>query len=242
MKKYIGSYRHRVTKTVCKAPSILHSAPGGTSALSPRKSSSPFTETSPSGAKTAANAASGAKFSHVLARSAAIWESSEEAGISRYIAPNGAETSTIRQENDHLKNELFDIIGLTLIKETREVQSAESKAWDHQQVCQFLLNRVDVLEQTELAVWKLMNLYDPAIKVPEISYNRDFSLVDLQKSIAGLLDLRTVNAGKEYQKEIARSAVGMLNRCQKISPVRQQKIFDEIEQMDMNAGESENDK
>lgn len=168
------------------------------------------------------------KFSHILARSAAIWESGEESGISRYISPNGAETNTIRNENTHLKNELFDIAGLTIVRETREKQSAESKAWDHQQICQFLLNRVDLLEQTELAVWKIMNLYDPSVSVPQVAYNRDFSIVDLKESVASLLELGNVNAGTEFQHEIARAAVTLLGRYQKIAPERQQKIYEEI--------------
>lgn len=171
------------------------------------------------------------KFSHVLARSAAIWESSDESGISRYIAPSGAETRIIRDENEHLKAELFDVVGLTIIRETREQQSAESKAWDHQQLCQFLLNRVDLLEQAELAAWQIMNKYDPSITVPQVTYNRDFSMPDLKEAIESLLELRNMPMGGEFQKEVARAAVTLLNRCQKIAPERQQKIFDEIDAM-----------
>ena len=178
---------------------------------------------------------SAAKFSHVLARSAAIWESSEESGISRYISPNGAATNIIRSENKNLKAELFDVIGLTVIRETREMQSAESKAWDHRQVVQFLLNRVDLLEQTELAAWQFMHLYDPSLEVPQISYNRDFAVIDLQDSIAGLLDLNTLNAGSEFHKEIIKTAVTLLGRYQKIAPERQQAILDELDA----AGEQE---
>ena len=183
------------------------------------------------------NSSEDGKFSHILARSAAIWESGDESGISRYISPHGAETNIIRNENTHLKNELFDITGLTIVRETREKQSAESKAWDHQQVCQFLLNRVDLLEQTELAVWRIMNLYDPTVSVPQVAYNRDFSIVDLKESVASLLDLKNVGGGVEFQREIARAAVTLLGRYQKIAPERQQKIYEEIDQLNENGGE-----
>ena len=172
------------------------------------------------------------KFSHVLARSAAIWESSEESGISRYIAPNGAETAIIRSENSNLKAELFDVIGLTILRETREMQSAASKAWDHQLIRQFLVNRVDILEQAETAAWQLMHRYDPAVPVPEISYNRDFSVLDLKESIEGLLHLREIGSGSEYRKEIARAALSMLGRYKKIPPERFQTILAEIEASD----------
>ena len=175
------------------------------------------------------NSDSAAKFSHILARSAAIWESSEESGISRYISPNGAATNIIRSENKNLKAELFDVIGLSIVRETNEMQSAESKAWDHRQVSQFLLNRVDMLEHTELAAWQLMHSYDPTVVVPQIAYNRDFAVVDLHDSIAGLLDLNTLNAGNEFKKEIIKTAVSLLNKYQKIAPERQQAIIDELD-------------
>ena len=168
------------------------------------------------------------KFSHILARSAAIWESSEESGISRYISPTGVATNTIRQENQNLKAELFDVIGLTVIRETREIQSAESKAWDHQQICQFLCSRVDLLEQTELAIWQLMNLYDPSITIPQIAYNRDFAVTDLKESIAGLLELNSFDLGKNFRQEVARTAVTLLDRCRKIPAERQEAIYREI--------------
>ena len=182
---------------------------------------------------------SGEKFSHVLARSAAIWESSEESGISRYISPNGAETATIRSENINLKAELFDVIGLTILRETREMQSAASKAWDHQLIRQFLVNRVDLLEQAERAAWQLMHCYDPAIPVPEISYNRDFSVLDLKESIEGLLNLRNADGGIEYQREIARAALCMLDRFKKIPPERFQNILDEISRTTPRGGEAD---
>ena len=111
------------------------------------------------------------------------------------------------------------------------MQSAESKAWDHQQVCQFLLNRVDLLEQAELAAWRIMNLYDPTVTIPEIAYNRDFSIADLKESIASLLELRNINGGDEFQKEIARAAVTLLSRYQKIDPQRRKLIYDQIENL-----------
>ena len=67
----------------------------------------------------------------------------------------------------------------------------------------------------------------------------DFSVFDLQKSIAGLLDLYSISAGREYKKEIARAAVNLLNRTSKIDPHRQQMIYDEIEQLNGNEGNSD---
>ena len=105
---------------------------------------------------------SGRGLAATVARSAAVIESVEEKGLSRFISPSGIASETIRQENQHLKQELYDVVGLAVRSFSRDAQSAESKAWDFQNVGQFLAARADLLEQSELAAWKLMHGYDPA--------------------------------------------------------------------------------
>ena len=50
-----------------------------------------------------------------MARSAAVIESVEEKGLSRFISPSGIASETIRQENLHLKQELYDVVGLAVL-------------------------------------------------------------------------------------------------------------------------------
>lgn len=169
------------------------------------------------------------KFSHVLARSAAIWESSEERGISRYISPSGADNAAIRVENSALKKELFDVVGMGLISYSHEAQTAESKAWDYHQVKQFLSCRADLLEQAELRCWELMFCYDHSISVPTVSYNREFAVTDLQSSIASLVELKRFSGGLEYRREVARAALFLLEKVKKIDPERRKMILGEIE-------------
>jgi len=119
-----------------------------------------------------------------------------------------------------LKREMFDVVGLAVQKETRTPQTAESKAWDYQHVRQFLACRVELLEQLEAAVWKLLGLYDPTVTVPEISYNRDFAVIDLKNSIEGLLQLSQISQVPAYRNAVARAAVTLLEKYHKL-PVRE---------------------
>lgn len=169
------------------------------------------------------------KFSHILARSAAIWEGTEEKGISRYISPSGTETKQIREENINLKKEMFDIVGMAIQRESPSSQTAESKAWDHQNVKQFLVSRVDILEQAETKCWELMNLWDATIKVPEVIYNREFAVVNMKESIDTLMGLNSLAAGSEYRREISRAAVSVLEKIKKITPESRKIILAEIE-------------
>ena len=171
-------------------------------------------------------------FAAVVARSAALIESVEEKGISRYISPSGVETSTIRAENANLKQELFDVVGLAIQSRSKEAQTAESKAWDFQNVTQFLINRADLLEQAELRAWAIMNLWDSAVQVPEVTYNRKFAVRDLERNIAGLLQLSNIpDAGIEFRKAALGVAVELLDAIGSIPDDRKKALLDEIENL-----------
>ncbi len=156
------------------------------------------------------------KFSHVLARSAAIWETPDEKGISRYISPSGVEISEIREENQMLKREMFDVVGLALQRNLKMAESAESKAWDFQHVRQFLACRVELLEQFELQCWELMHKWDKTVNVPQVIYNRDFTVEDLKSSVESLLNLGKISTHPAYQAEIAKTAINMLEKVRKL--------------------------
>ena len=169
------------------------------------------------------------KFSHVIARSAAIWESPEEKGISRYISPGGADTRCIREENLALKKELFDLVGMAAQNENRQLSSAESKAWDHHHVSQFLSAKAELMEQCENAVWNIMRLYDPSLEKVQVTYNRDFTVSNLESSIRALLDLDKFSDSKTYHSEIARTALFMLEKLKKIDHITKENILKEFE-------------
>lgn len=156
--------------------------------------------------------------SWTLARSAALFESNEAKGTARYIQPAGTETATIRSEADSLRKELYSIIGLSTAKEgTRLVESAEAKAWDFQHIEAYMKTRADILEQAEVKAWEFLALWDPSVKVPNVSYNRNFSILDLQTSVATLLDLSSfLEDNDPYQREIGKTALALLCRMRQI--------------------------
>ena len=183
------------------------------------------------GSKRQQNGANGNNFAATVARSAAIVESVDEKGISRFISPSGVENAAIRAENATLKQELYDVVGLAVQAQGREAQTAESKAWDFQNVCQFLTARVDLLEQAENAAWHLMQKFDPGIQIPQITYNRKFAVRDLSGSISGLLQLKELDSGPEFRKALSRSALDLLSAVGNVGTGERTKILDEIEKI-----------
>ena len=181
------------------------------------------------GGKSRQNGNSGSNFAATVARSAAIVESVEEKGISRFISPSGVENAAIRAENISLKRELYDVVGLAVQSPSREAQTAESKAWDFQNVCQFLSARADLLEQAEKAAWSLMQKFDPGIHIPQISYSRKFAIRDLADSIGGLLQLRELESGPSFRRALSRSALDLLDAVGNVGNTDRKMILDEIE-------------
>lgn len=169
--------------------------------------------------------------SEVISRSAAIIESSQDRGISRYISPDGVQNSTIRAENQALIRMMFECIGLAVSKDTKMVESAEAKMWDFQNVEQFMRTRADVLEQCEYQAWQLMQKWIPSTSLPTVSYNRNFAVLDLQQAVSTLLELSGFNQeSDEYQREINKTAVILLNRLRQLSQEKQELITGEIDE------------
>ena len=168
-------------------------------------------------------------FSAMLARSAAVIESVEEKGISRYISPSGTENAAILEANRHLKEELFEAVGLSM-RETaaRRDASAESKAWDFHNISQFLSERAGLLEECEQRAWRLMNRFDPGVTVPEVVYNRKFAVRELAESIAGLLRLSQISDGREFRRAVGRAALELLDAIHPVTDEDKRKINAEI--------------
>lgn len=157
------------------------------------------------------NNGSGGTFAATVARSAAVIESVEEKGISRYITPSGVPGTLLRQENEALKRELFDLTGLSIAAGSREAQTAESKSWDFQNTNCFLASRADMLEQCERKGWEFLHNFDNSIPVPQVVYNREFKVRELEKSIAALLQLSALDAGEKFRARVNSSAVELLS-------------------------------
>ena len=127
-----------------------------------------------------------------------------------------------------MKRELFDVVGMALVTPSRDAQTAESKAWDYHQVKQFLSCRADMLEQAELKCWQLMARYD-----------REFAVADLKSSIESLVELKRFSGGAAYRREVARTALFLLEKVRKIDPVRRKAVLKEIESWQLRNSEEE---
>jgi len=114
-----------------------------------------------------------------LGRRIPILESSEDKGISRYIAPGG-DLKMLTEEGKRKRDLLFDMAGLALFnKETRQVQTAESKQFDQLDTNSTLGNRAIMLQDAERRLVLLTKVFDPSFRDWEPAYPKDFDVVDV---------------------------------------------------------------
>ena len=73
-----------------------------------------------------------------------------------------------------------------------------------------------------------MNLYDRDIAIPQLCYNRKFAIRDLESSIAGLLQLATLDIGSSFRRAVEYAAAELLDDVEPISAQHKQEIFKEI--------------
>ena len=114
-----------------------------------------------------------------LGRRIPIMEGAEDKGISRFITPDG-DLKLLTEEAGRKRALLFDMVGLALFnKETRQVQTAESKQFDQLDTNSTLANRALVLQRAEAALIELSQLFDKGFAAWEPAYPSKFDVVDV---------------------------------------------------------------
>lgn len=146
-----------------------------------------------------------------LGRKIPILESADDKGISRYIAPSG-DLKMLTEEGARKRSLLFDMAGLALFnKETRQVQTAESKQFDQLDTNSTLGNRALILQDAEKRIIALTAMFDPTFRAWDPVYPTDFDVVDVAGLSAALAQLSNMpNKTPKVKKIEAKAAVRVL--------------------------------
>lgn len=168
------------------------------------------------------------KLAHVIARSAAVWETAEEKGLTRYIAPSGVENQAILSYMESLKSSMNDILRLALQSTSRAAQTAESKEWDSINVQQMLSANALALQALEAEIWRMMHAWDSSIPVPDVSYAKDFSVNDLKTMVSCLMDISSFDIGDDFRRAVCEKALVILDKIDPLAPEQYQKILNGI--------------
>jgi hypothetical protein len=142
-----------------------------------------------------------------------IMESGEEKGCTRYVTGSATDIAFIRAEIDAAVRQLFDTVGLNMATpESRQVSSAEAKAWDHLDVGAVLTNYAATCEEAESRLIELSTLIGGGTFKPWAPrYARKFDITNFEadmKSILAASGLNLPPAGERMVMSAAIKAIG----------------------------------
>lgn len=166
-----------------------------------------------------------------------IFESDQTKGLARYIVPPADGLKLIPDEIQRRKREFFDIVGLAMQnRESRQVESAEAKAWDHLDVAAVLAERAGLLEDIERKAIELSKALDSTFLVYQPSYSRQFDLSDVESDMKSVMGLDALNLPPLARRELMRASVQLLAKVVSVPADRLKGILDEIDTADMTGG------
>ena len=152
--------------------------------------------------------------------------------IPGYIMPDSGGIGTIREELTELKRALYDSVGLMLQQETRQVASAESKAWDFLDIKHVMKERAGVLEDAEKQAVAISQEWDGEFPEWEPVYNRDFDIANFKEEMDGLVLFGNLPGLTPGMKQLAVERAYELVKGQGSGQIRkelQDQIADELE-------------
>jgi len=161
-------------------------------------------------------------------------ESAEDSGITRYLQPSASDLKAIPEYHDNLRRQLFDAVGLGLFnKESRQVQSAESKQFDQLDTEATLRHRANVMEDAESKLVAMTKRIDASFKEYQPAWPQAFEVPSMTEDVAALTQIANfADLTPTLRRALLRTATEMLDGITKISDEDRLKIEAEIEALD----------
>lgn len=108
-----------------------------------------------------------------------FYETAEDKGVTRYLIPPSDGVKLLPEECARKRSLLFDMAGLALFnRETRQVQTAEAKAFDQMDTNATLGNRALLLQEAERRLVALSLYFDPRFGRYDPVYPTKFDVID----------------------------------------------------------------
>jgi len=157
-------------------------------------------------------------------------ETPEENGISRYIQTTGIEHTSVKDKVSDRREEMFRLAGLYHRVQTRQVETADAKKWDHEEMNQFLAAFAETAEATEKEIVRIAGLWR-GIKnaTVDVTYKKDYSISDLESMVAAVLDLNTIGFASETGRKEALKRIYVALIGDHVDDATMNKIRNEID-------------
>jgi hypothetical protein len=146
----------------------------------------------------------------------------KEPGI---IMPPADALKGMRDEITSLKGEMYETFGFALRHQTRQVESAEAKAWDHLDVEKVMRESAQRLEAAEKKAVEMSVAYDSEFPAWEPSYNTTFDIGDFTNEIQGIVMASAVSMPDSMARELR---VKLLDRIDRIGARIEPEVREQI--------------
>ena len=151
----------------------------------------------------------------------AIVETGEEKGISRVISPSGDALGKIQDELMRKRQVLFDVVGLHLQIDSKQVESADAKNLDRLDSNAVLAEKAQVLQEAEEKAIKISKAWDSSFAEYQPIYNDRFDVSNLKEDVEAIIMLNNL----EFPDSVKR----LLNKAglEKVAKIATMSISDE---------------
>lgn len=160
-----------------------------------------------------------------------FYETAEDKGVTRYLIPPSDGVKLLPDECARKRNLLFDMAGLALFnRETRQIQTAEAKAFDQMDTNSTLGNRALMLQDAEKKLIALSRYFDPSFREYEPVYPSKFDVVDaaaMSQAIQVVVNLPQATLG--MRKICLRSGLKLLQEMGAVEGTDYEEAMAEID-------------
>ena len=165
-------------------------------------------------------------------------ESVESKDITRYLQPSAADLKALPEEEDRRRKQLFDVAGLALFnRETKQVQSAESKQFDHLDTESTIQNRAILMQEVENKMVALSKKLDSNFKEYTAEWPSSFDVPQTTEDVEALVKLGNfTELTPGLQKQIRRMVVKLLDQIDRIPSEAKQALMAEIDSIADSGG------
>jgi len=164
-----------------------------------------------------------------------LLEPNEASGLTRLIVPGANDLKAIPDEILRRRKEMMEIVGQALRQDTKQVASAESKAWDHKDIEAALADNAETLEDAEMKAVAIAKELDSSFDEYVPVYPRQFDLPDLGDDWKILQEMEASgNLPDAMIREIAKTKIKILGKIVQLDPEVVAQAFQEIDDMELD--------
>ncbi len=137
-----------------------------------------------------------------LSATEAFTEAPGENGISRFISPTGENHAAFETKIMNLRMEMYRLSGLHHRTESKAAETAEAKAYDREDMNQFLSSTARGADRIEQEIFRLAAAWQGrSADGVTVAYPRDYSVPDVEGLFRAALDLKAVGFGSEIGRK-----------------------------------------